>query len=76
MIILNVEFSWLLFYIHAVCINFDWTGHLAFVRKHTEIKDIDEGYEVEISPESQEVKQNYFFLNLMNYLRRTAVLIF
>lgn len=59
-----------------MCINFDWTGHLAFVRKHTEIKDIDEGYEVEISPESQEVRQNNFFLNLMNYLRRTAVLIF
>lgn len=38
------------------------TGHLAFVRKHTEIKDIDEGYEVEISPESQEVRQNNFFL--------------
>lgn len=59
-----------------MCINFDWTGHLAFVRKHTEIKDIDEGYEVEISPESQEVRQNNFFLNLKNYLRRTAVLIF
>lgn len=76
MIIRYVKFSCLLFYIHAVCINFDWTGHLAFVRKHTEIKDIDEGYEVEISPDSQEVRQTSFFLNLMNYLRRTSVLIF
>lgn len=38
-------------------LNIFQTGksHLAFVRKHTEIKDIDEGYEVEISPDSQEI---------------------
>lgn len=48
MIIFNVEFFCFLFYIYVVCINFDWIGYLVFVRKYIEIKDIDEGYEVEI----------------------------
>lgn len=33
----------------------NWTGHLAFVRKHAEVKETEEGYEVECPPESQEV---------------------